>query len=299
MSSGSGLPVCRSSRLAYPPVSRVELPLHPGEVDAPLFARTRTGATRRRFGEHLPWDRHLDRPALVAIVRAVERAAEIHRGAQPGDVPGVNRGAAVAVGLNQQEIPDGVQRVDFDLEIRVRIAVRIDEDFEVVVLEDDGVALLEGPPEVGFFQVRPEVEELVVPEHLDASGERRAPRAVDIDEGIGPRRRGPGTLREPSVDLQRRRSADSRPRGAARRAASRNPATARTGPGASSRRPRRTPPRPRQSQHGGHIIGAAGRTRQDRTSRLRGLGTGSHPGAIPALRRDAADFQASPDRRSR
>jgi hypothetical protein len=185
--------------------SRVELPLHPGEVDAPLVARARTGAPRRRFGEHLPWDRHLDRPALVAIVRAVERAAEIHRGPQPADVPGVNGGAAVAVGLNQQEIPDGVQRVDFDLEIRVRIAVGVDEDLEVVVLEDDRVALRQGPPEVGFFQIRPKVQELVVPEHLDASGERRAPSAVDVDKGIGPGRCTPGPLREPAVDLERSR----------------------------------------------------------------------------------------------
>jgi hypothetical protein len=116
----------------------------------------------------------------------------------------VNGGAAVTVRLNQQEIPDGVQRVDFDLEVRVRVPVGVDEDFDVVVLKNDGIARVERRPELRFFEVGPEVQKLVVPEHPDASGERRAPRAVDIDKRIGPRRSAPRRLRQPSVDLQGR-----------------------------------------------------------------------------------------------
>jgi hypothetical protein len=93
-----------------------------------------------------------------SLARVVQRAPEVHRGLQPRDVPHVHRGPAVAVGADEQEIPHRVQRVDLQLVVQVRVAVRIDEHLEVVLVEDDRVALRVGRPEVGLDHIGREVE---------------------------------------------------------------------------------------------------------------------------------------------
>ncbi len=85
----------------------------------------------------------------------------------------------------------------------MRVAVRVDEDLEVVVVEYDGVPLLELGPDVGFLHLRRYVKEVIVPEHLDPGGEtgRRQILALDVDELVGPWRRVPGRLVDAPVDV--------------------------------------------------------------------------------------------------
>ena len=78
------------------------------------------------------------------------------------------------------------------------VAVGIDEDLEVVVLEDDRIMLGQGAPDVRFLELGGDVEVLIVPEHL---GPGLIPRqgfaiALDIDESVGPRDGLPGLLIE-------------------------------------------------------------------------------------------------------
>ena len=89
------------------------------------------------------------------------------------------------------------------------VAIRIDEDLEVVVVKDHRVALGERRPDVRLLQLGADVKVLVVPHHLHARAKSR-PRpsvALDVDERIGPGRGGPGRFVKLAVDVQWRRRA--------------------------------------------------------------------------------------------
>ena len=163
------------------------LPLDAAEVDAPL------GALLGRFdgqarGEGGPGDGDLDGPAVVGVGGVVDGAVEGDGGLEAGDVPGVVGLAVLAVGLVEVEIPRGVERVDLELEVAGSSGGRLEEDFEVVVVEDDGVVLGELGLDVGLFELGADVEVGVVPEHLHAGAEARFGLGVafDVDEVIGP-----------------------------------------------------------------------------------------------------------------
>ena len=115
----------------------------------------------------------------------------------------MQRRPAVAVGLDEEQIPGRAERVHLELVVLVRVAVRIEEDLEVVVLEDDGVALGDRRPDVGFVELRRDVQRLVIPEQLHARGVAHRPDAVDVDEGRRPCGGLPGGFVEPAVDGQR------------------------------------------------------------------------------------------------
>ncbi len=130
--------------------------------------------------------------ALSLSDRVVQRAHDLDAGLEPLDVPGVDGRAAVAVGLDEQEVPDRVQGVHLQLVIVVGVAVGVDEDLEVVVLEDDGIPGRQGGPDVGLLEVGADVED------------RRRPRASGPGSGSGGRastrprcRRRPRSSRPP------------------------------------------------------------------------------------------------------
>ena len=190
-------------------VDDVGVPLDAREIDAPLLAVARRALVSRGFFEDLPRQREFDAPAVVFVARLVQRAANVDADLQARDVPAVDRGAAVAIGLRQQQIPRRLQRVDFEFEVFVRVAVGIDEDFEIVVLKDHRIARRQRPPDVGFEHVGGDVEKLVVPQHLHARGESRARTDVtlDVDERVRPLGRAPRRFVELAVDGQARRRA--------------------------------------------------------------------------------------------
>ena len=85
---------------------------------------------------------------------------------------------SIAIRLDQEQVPRRAERVHFQLVVGVRVAVRIDEQLEVVVAEDDGVALDQRAPDVGLLQFGGDVEIVVVPEHPRP---RAKPRKRDVD----------------------------------------------------------------------------------------------------------------------
>ena len=85
------------------------------------------------------------------------------------------------------------------------VAVGVDEDLEVIVVEDDRVVLGEGRPDVRLFQQGTDIEIRVVPEHLGARPRTGAGADVSLDvhEVIGPGSGFPGLLVELAVELGR------------------------------------------------------------------------------------------------
>ena len=157
------------------------------------------------LGESPPWERDFHAPALICIRRVVERSPDLDRGFQSRDLPAVLGLASVFVRLRKEEIPAGVERVDFKLVVIVRIAVRIDEDLEVRIDKNDGIVLRQGGPDVRFLQLGRDVEIFIVPEHLRPGAKRRPGGPLDVHEILGPRRGRPGVVVQFPVDGDRGR----------------------------------------------------------------------------------------------
>ena len=83
--------------------------------------------------------------------------------AEPAYIPSVNRGTAVAVWLDQQQIPYGIERIDFEFIVLMGVPVGIDKDFKVVIVKNDRFPFRECRPNLILFELRREIETLVVP----------------------------------------------------------------------------------------------------------------------------------------
>ena len=68
-------------------------------------------------------------------------------GLQAWDFPFIDGRAAVAIRLLEKQVPLGVECVDFDLIVLVVVAVGVDEDLEVVVMENDRIMLRQSVPQ--------------------------------------------------------------------------------------------------------------------------------------------------------
>ena len=112
--------------------------------------------------------------------------------------------AVLAVGLIQEKVPAGVESVDLELEIAGVGERRLEEYFEVVVVENDGVVLGEGGLDVGLFKLGGDVEIGGVVEDFGPGAEagKRSGRALDVDEVGGPGGEEPGRVIELAVDLR-------------------------------------------------------------------------------------------------
>src|SRR5439155_24348961 len=111
--------------------SNVCLPLDAGEIHAPSISVLRRPLSGSRFLQDLPWQPQLERPTVVMIAGVIESAFDNHRDLQSIDVPAVHRRTAIAVRLDEHQLPWGCQRVDLELVVRVCVTVRTDEDFGV------------------------------------------------------------------------------------------------------------------------------------------------------------------------
>src|SRR5471030_1319780 len=122
------------------------------------------------------------------------------------DVPTVVGLAALAVRLGQEEVPPGIEGVDLEFEVVAAVARRVQEDFEIVIVENNGIVLGEGGPDVRLFEFGGHIEELFVPQHFDArvNAGTGFPGALDIDEPAGPRGLAPGGVIQAAVDLEGR-----------------------------------------------------------------------------------------------
>src|SRR5438132_1928283 len=116
-------------------------PFHAREVDAPLIAVARRSGLVSKLAEHLPGKSDFYGPAPVGVARIIERPVYMDCRLQTWDFPTVHCGSAVSVGADEEQVPTGVQGVHLELVILVIVAVGIDENFKVVVVEDDRVML--------------------------------------------------------------------------------------------------------------------------------------------------------------
>ena len=66
----------------------------------------------------------------------------------------------LAVRLGEEEVPPGIEGVHLELEVVQGIARGVEEDFEVVVAEDDGIVFFEGAPDVWLFEVGGDVDDI-------------------------------------------------------------------------------------------------------------------------------------------
>ncbi len=101
----------------------------------------------------------------------IEPSVNIDGRAHPMELISVYGLPAVPIGLGQQQVPGGVQGIHLVFEIRLGIGIRIDEDLEIIVLEDDAVMLQLAGPDLVPLQHCADVEVLMVPGHLGPGAE--------------------------------------------------------------------------------------------------------------------------------
>src|SRR4051794_3082296 len=156
-----------------------------------------------KFAENLPRKCDLDSPAVVTIPGVIESTSDVHGSPQPGNLPFVPRFASAPVRLIEKEVPTGVQRVDFELVILERVAVRVDEDLEVVVVKDNRIMFGERAPNMRVLDIGGNVEVLVVPEHLHTrlKARLRLCIAFNVHEVVRPWSRRPRRIIKVPIDL--------------------------------------------------------------------------------------------------
>ena len=100
-----------------------------------------------------------------------------------------------AVGIGQPQVPGRAQGVDLQFQVVRVVPVRVEEHLEVVVVEDHRVALRQRPPDVRLLQLRPDVQRVVVPQHLRPRPKRAASRRSRCPRSRPSRARGPTPAR--------------------------------------------------------------------------------------------------------
>ena len=109
----------------------------------------------------------------------------------------------VAVRSDEQQVEDGVPRVDLNLVVVAGVAVRVEEDLEVIVLEYDGIALGQRGSDVRLLKLRRDVEIPFVPQHAHACPITGfgAGASSDVNKPLGWLGHAPDRLVQPAVDL--------------------------------------------------------------------------------------------------
>ena len=111
----------------------------------------------------------------------------------------------IAIRTLEVELPDRAEGVHLELVVVVMVAIGVEEDLEIGIVEDDRVLLGERREHVRIVQVRTHVEVRVVPAHLDAGLEARRGLAVtfDVHEALTPRHALPLWIVEPAREFDR------------------------------------------------------------------------------------------------
>src|SRR5262245_19083925 len=180
-------------RLAVIPVDNLVAPFDAREIDAPLISIAGRSGLMRVFSQRLPGDRHLYRPTFIYISRIIQCSRHFDRSLQSNNIPAILGPASVQVWLGQKQIPYGVERIDLKLVVFISVAVRIDEDFEVIVVKDYRITLCQRSPNVRLIHLGANVKVLIIPQHPGARRETRAgPRgALDVNKVVRRRRPPP------------------------------------------------------------------------------------------------------------
>ena len=115
----------------------------------------------------------------------------------------------ISVGFNEKKVPNGVKSVHFKFKIFVGIAIGIDENFEVVIVENNAVTFGKSTPDLIFPKISADIEGFIIPKHFHLSFViRRGTNGVpfDILEFLAPFSSVPERLVETAVDLRRKDS---------------------------------------------------------------------------------------------
>jgi hypothetical protein len=72
----------------------------------------------------------------------------VDAGLKAGDLPGVVRTSLLLVWPGEEQVPAGVECVDFEFEVVQAVAGGVQKNLEVVVVEYDGVMSGQGGPDV-------------------------------------------------------------------------------------------------------------------------------------------------------
>ena len=163
---GKGIAGGRIGALLPCAVDKVHFPLYAGEVDAVVFPVFGRPLVLQTFGQRGKGDYHFHAPASVIRGRIVDRPVHMDCGAQAVHVVTVQRAAAVPVSDGKEQIPYSVQNVHFKFIILLRVGIRIDENFKIVVIENHGVPLGDMPPDFISFKLCPEIQIFIIPEDL-------------------------------------------------------------------------------------------------------------------------------------
>ena len=181
------------------------LPLDAAEVDAPFRPGLRLPYLWLSQPERRPGISNLESPTLVLIAGVVQGALHSDRRLQAFNVPTVVCFSASAVRLVQEQIPTGIQRVHLELVITVRLRKRFEEHFKIVVVKDYRIVFRELCRDIRLFELRRDVEVLVVPQHLYARAEAwfRHDRTLNVNEVRRPRDVLPGGVVQFAVNRNR------------------------------------------------------------------------------------------------
>lgn len=189
-------------------IANVHIPLHPGEVHSPDFARLRGEArgvtlVLSAFAQGKPRDPDFQRPSRVLRRGIVQPSVDFYSGFKPMYIPADDAPHAVALRLFHQQIPDGVGRVHLQFVVTVRGILRSQKNLEIVVDIDQLVAVPHRSPNRVVGQLRPYIQRLVVPQQLYPGllGGTRPRVALDVVKIVHPWRVLPERLVKIAVQV--------------------------------------------------------------------------------------------------
>ena len=173
-----------SGRLPNPILLRAAglKPLYTREINPPII--TSLQRVLEITGQGLSRNRHLHAPLPVRIIGTVQRPVGMYRQAQARTIPLQEEITARTVRTVQHQVENNTPGVILDLEIMMPIPIRIDEHLEVVIIINNGIPLGQSGNDILLFQDRPDIEEIVIPQHSRPGIINRLgkPLAPDIGE---------------------------------------------------------------------------------------------------------------------
>ena len=129
----------------------------------------------------------------------------MHRALQTIEIASQHGNSAFPVRFRKTQFPYRPERVDLKFVVIQTIAIRIDEDLKIIILEHHRVLFGNRPPDMGLFQLSSDVEKLIVPPHLYPRSELRLQFILsrDVDKIVRPRQVRPGRITHRAIDNNR------------------------------------------------------------------------------------------------
>ena len=121
----------------------------------------------------------------------------MHGRTESGNLPGVVGLPLLLIGSREEQVPSGVQSIDLELKVVQTISRRVEENFKVVVAEDDGIVLGKSGRRCAALRVRRPRRNSRCP--------RASSLACEISGAVWPSPRCPRSQRSRTLCSTRRR----------------------------------------------------------------------------------------------